>query len=59
MSNSTKQEQLVNGKSTLAAFAIGLVLAPFTGGSSLVYTAVTLGTWSALDVARGTTEATK
>jgi hypothetical protein len=42
---------MITGKSTLGALAIGLVFAPLTGGSSLVYTAVTLATWSAVDVA--------
>jgi hypothetical protein len=59
MSNSTKQAPIINGKTTLGALAVGLALAPFTGGSSLIYTAVSLGTWSALDVARGNDEATK
>ena len=35
----------------VVALGIGTVLAPFTGGASLVYAAVTLGCYAAVDVA--------
>jgi len=51
MSNSPKQEQLVNGKSTLGIIGVSLVLAPFTGGGSIAYGLTTLGCAAAVDAA--------
>ena len=59
MTTSNEKGPMITGKSTLGALAIGLIFAPFTGGSSLVYTAVTLGTWAAVDVATKDQSVTK
>ena len=51
MTKQTSKGPAINGKSTLIALGIGTVLAPFTGGASLIYAAATLGCYAAVDVA--------
>ena len=53
MSDSNDKQPVLNPATAGMAVGLGLALAPFTGGSSLLIAAAHVGTFAAVDAATG------